>query len=210
MIFLKITDIQKQRGNKNRYSVYIEGEFAFGLDEVDMLYYKLFNASEISEEKYNHIKENVIFNKARDAAVRFLGFKARTKKEVENKLKEKDFPEDIIFKVIELMQKYGYIDDYSYAGSFLRDKFNLKGFGTNRIKYELKMKGVSDDIIQQVIEENDIDEAGRAACLVRKKYMKLDNLDFKEKRKIHSFLTRKGFSFSVIESAFNILEDEGF
>lgn len=207
---MKITDIKKQLKNKNRYSVYVEGEFAFGLDEIDMLYYKLLNASEISEEKYNHIKENVVFNKARDAAVKFIGFKARTKKEVENKLKEKDFSEDIILRVINLMEKYGYIDDYSYAGSFLRDKFNLKGFGIKRIEYELKLKGVDNNIIQQVIEENNIDEVGKAVSLVHKKYEEFSSLDFKEKKKVYYFLSRKGFSFSVIESAFNILEDEGF
>ena len=113
---MKITDIRQQKHNKKRYSVFIDGNFAFGLDEVDILYYKLLDADEISYDKFNYIKENVVFSKARDTALKYINNKQRTKKEIINKLREKDFTEDIIEKVIKLFEKYGYIDDYAYAG----------------------------------------------------------------------------------------------
>lgn len=204
---MKITDIQKQKHNSKRYSVFVDGEFAFGLDEIDVLYYKLLNCDEISEEKFNYIKENVVFSKARDVAVKYLSFKSRTEKEVVLKLREKEFSDDIIDKVIELLKKYNYIDDYSYAGSFLRDKFNLKGFGSNRIKFELKQKGISNEIIEQVFFENEFDEAQKAAELIERKYGIWD-FDIKEKQKIEGFLARRGFSFSTIREAFNIIKEK--
>lgn len=204
---MKITDIKKQKNNPKRYSVFVNGDFAFGLDEVDVLYYKLLNCDEISEEKFNFIKENTVFNKARDTAIKYLSFKARTKKEVADKLAEKDFTEDIIDKVIVLLEKYNYIDDYSYAGSFLRDKFNINGFGTERIKYELKQRGISEEIIEKVIEENCFDEIKKAAELIERKYGAYE-FDIKERRKIEGFLLRRGFSFSTIKDAFNLLKDE--
>ncbi len=204
---MKITDIQKQKHNSKRYSVFVDGEFAFGLDEIDVLYYKLLNCDEISEEKFNYIKENVVFSKARDVAIKYLSFKSRTEKEVVLKLREKEFSDDIIDKVIELLKKYNYIDDYSYAGSFLRDKFNLKGFGSNRIKFELKQKGISNEIIEQVFFENEFDEAQKAAELIERKYGIWD-FDIKEKQKIEGFLARRGFSFSTIREAFNIIKEK--
>ncbi len=204
---MKITDVKKQKNNPKRYSVFVDGDFAFGLDEVDVLYYKLLNCNEISEEKFNFIKENTVFNKARDTAVKYLSFKARTKNEVAAKLAEKDFTEDIIDKVIALLEKYNYIDDYSYAGSFLRDKFNINGFGTERIKYELKQRGISEEIIEKVVEENCFDEIKKAAELIEQKYGVYE-FDIKERRKIEGFLLRRGFSFSTIKDAFNLLKDE--
>lgn len=205
-VIVRITDIQKQKHNSKRYSVFVDGEFAFGLDEVDVLYYKLLNCDEISEEKFNYIKENVVFAKARDTAVKYLSFKARTEKEIVLKLREKEFSDDVIERVCELLKKYDYIDDYKYAGSFLRDKFNLKGFGANRIKFELKQRGVSSEIIEQVFLENEIDEAQKAAELIERKYGVFE-FDIKEKRRIEGFLARKGFSFSIIGEAFDIIKE---
>ncbi len=202
---MKITDIQKQKHNSKRYSIFIDGEFAFGLDEIDVLYYKLLNTSEISEEKLNYIKENVLFSKARDTAVKYLSFKSRTKKEIVLKLEEKDYPKDIIEKVIKLLEKYNYINDYNYAGSFLRDKFNLNGFGIERIKYELKQKGISEEITQKVIEDNPLNETEKAAELVRRKYGEY-NFDIKERRKIAGFLQRRGFSYDTTKAVFDLLK----
>ncbi len=203
---MKITDIKQQKHNKKRYSVFIEGKFAFGLDEIDILYYKLLNCDEISEEKFNYIKENVVFGKARDTALKYINFKKRTKKEIVNKLKEKEFTDDIIEKVTALFEKYGYIDDYAYAGEYLRDKFNLKGFGRERIKYELKQRGIHEEIIEKVLSENSLNETERAAELIEKKYGVWD-YDIKEKRRIEGFLLRKGYSFEVIREAFDLLKN---
>jgi len=204
---LKKISLTKQKHNPKRYSIYINGEFVFGMDEVDVLYYRLLEKSEISEEQFDYIKENVIFSKARDTAVKYLSFKARTKKEVIEKLKEKEYSDEIIEKVINLLEKYNYIDDYAYAGSFLRDKFNLKGFGTIRIKYELKQKGISEEIIEKVFDENNLNESEKAAELVEKKYG-IYNYDIKEKKRIEAFLARKGFSFSIISEAFDIIKEK--
>lgn len=203
---MKITDIKKQRNNLKRYSIFIDGEFAFGLDEIDVLYYKLFDREEISEELFKHIKENVVFTKARDTAVKYLSFKARTEKEVRLRLLKEDYNGDVVEKVISLLKKYSYIDDYAYAGSFLRDKFNLNGFGMERIIKELKQRGIDDEIIDEAVMENEVDEVSRAVSLIEKKYG-FYNYDIKEKRRIAGFLARRGYSFQTIETAFNTVKE---
>ena len=209
MINLIVTDVQKQKNNPKRYSIFIDGQFAFGLDEIDVLYYKLFDCKEISEEKVEFIKNNIVFQKARDTAIKFLSFKQRTRKEIIVKLREKEYTDDIIAKVIRLLQKYSYIDDYAYASAFFFYMFNLNGLGVSRIRFELKQKGVSDEIIEKVVMENSVDETERAVSLVERKYGVYD-YDIKEKRRIEGFLARKGFSFSVIKEAFQILKERDF
>ena len=66
-----ITDIKKQVKDTERYSIYIDNKFVFGLSGVDVLYYRLKIGNEIPQEKYDEILENVIYEKAKNTAVKF-------------------------------------------------------------------------------------------------------------------------------------------
>ena len=50
-----ITDIKKQVKDTERYSIYIDNKFVFGLSGVDVLYYRLKIGNEIPQEKYDEI-----------------------------------------------------------------------------------------------------------------------------------------------------------
>ena len=52
-----ITDIKKQVKDTERYSIYIDNKFVFGLSGVDVLYYRLKIGNEIPQEKYDEILE---------------------------------------------------------------------------------------------------------------------------------------------------------
>lgn len=45
-----ITDIKKQVKDTERYSIYIDNKFVFGLSGVDVLYYRLKIGNEIPQE----------------------------------------------------------------------------------------------------------------------------------------------------------------
>ncbi len=46
-----ITKVEIQKKDENRSNVYIDDKFAFGISNVDVLFYKLKENTEISEEK---------------------------------------------------------------------------------------------------------------------------------------------------------------
>lgn len=204
---MKITKIEKQKKNLKRYSVFIDDEFAFGIDEVDLLYYKLSENTQIDETKYNFILENVIYNKAKNKAVKYISYQPRTEKEVTEKLKECEYSDDIIFRVIETMKKYNYINDKEYAKNFLTSKLNLKGYGIFKISFDLKQKGISDDIINDIIENTELNENKRALEVLEKKLRGKKISDYKEKQKLYNFLLRRGFSYDVIKEAVNNFQE---
>lgn len=204
---MKITKIEKQKNNLKRYSVFIDDEFAFGIDEVDLLYYKLSENTQIDETKYNFILENVIYNKAKNKAVKYISYQPRTEKEVTEKLKECEYSDDIIFRVIETMKKYNYINDKEYAKNFLTSKLNLKGYGIFKISFDLKQKGISDDIINDIIENTELNENKRALEVLEKKLRGKKISDYKEKQKLYNFLLRRGFSYDVIKEAINNFQE---
>ena len=199
----KITCIKQNKTNP-KYSVFINNKFVFSISGTDVLYFKLKEDEEISDEKFNNIINTIVFNEAKDKAMHFLGYKARTYKEVVNKLSVEEFSEEVICKVMDLLVKYSYVDDYKYAISYVKYMHNSKTHGKIRIKYELKQRGVQEDIIDKVLQELDLDETSNILKLFDKKLKNGTNLDYKEKKKVFDYISRRGFSYEDISTAFEI------
>ena len=201
-----VTSIEPQKKNPDRYNIFIDGKFAFGLIMEDILYFKIKEDNEISEEKYYYIKDTVLYIKAQNIALNYLGYKMRTEKEVRNKLFEKEYDEEIIDKVIDFLKNYNYVDDFKYAQNYINEVQNLNPKGSYAIKQKLKEKGISDIIIADVLEDCDLDEEEGAQRLLCKKLGERREVSFKEKKKLHDFLLRRGYSYGIIKKAFESLE----
>ena len=199
-----ITDIKQQSKDKNRVSVYIDGSFAFGMTEADRLYHKLEIGKEITKEKYGQITDENIYTKAKDKAAKFLGYRMRSEKELRNKLRE-DFGEDVINKVIQLFKGYGYINDEEFAIAYAKDCFNIKKWGSAKIKNELRLKGIRGKDIDAALyaaedKENTLENIKR--LLDRR--IKNTPIDFKEKQKHFAFLMRRGFESEDIKKVLEL------
>ncbi|MBS5794141.1 MAG: RecX family transcriptional regulator [Clostridiales bacterium] len=206
-----ITKIEKQKNNNKRYSIFIDNEFAFGIDEIDLLYYKLKENEPLDNEKYEYILNKLLLKRAKDKALKYLGYKMRSKNQVIKKLQEYEFPSNVINKVIKVLEKYNYINDEDFAKAFIKDKLNLKGHGVFKISYDLKMLGVDEEIFKKYLYDDEfINEEEKAKDLLLKKLgnKNIEDLDYKEKQKIYAYLARRGFSYDSIKKAFNgLLED---
>lgn len=198
---MKITKIEKQK-NRNRYSIFINDKFAFGMEEIDVIKYKLKIDTVLTKTMHDKICKHVILEEAKNKALKYLSYKSRTKSEVILKLKL-DYNRNIIDDVVIFLEKYNYLDDYKYALIFIKDRVKLKHFGHIRLKHELKRKGVDDYTIEKALQESEIDEETNIMYLIEKKAKGNKNLEAKEKRRIFDFLIRKGFSYNMINECFN-------
>ena len=208
-----ITKIEKQKKKDGRFSVFLDGEFAFGIDGVDLLYYKLEEGGDISPSLYDEMIERIFFVKARDKAIKYLGLSLRTERDVRQRLEREDYPEGIIDDVIALLMRYGYIDDEKFTKAFIlsRTKQNI---GRNRIFQELMQKGIKRDIIFECFEDGleKTDEIKRALEAIRKKMKGFLPEDQREKRRLTDYLARRGFAFEVIKEAYKLYAEgeDGF
>lgn len=202
---MTVTKVEKQKNNEKRYSVYIDGEFVFGMSGEDILYFKLTEGKELDEERYRYIMEYVLYVKAREQAYNYLGYKSRTEKELRQKLTNSGYPEDITEKVVELMKKYNYLNDENYAKSHIKDRIKFKPSGKRLLKYELSQKGISEEVIQKAVEETDIDELEMAVSILEKKSKGKDLSDRKQKEKLYMYLIRKGFDYETVNKAFRMI-----
>lgn len=143
--------------------------------------------------------------KAKETAFSYISYKMRSRKEVVDKLLL-NYNEEIVNKVIKLLEGYNYINDKQYAISFTKDKINFNKYGKIKIKYLLKQKGIDDIIIEQAFNEFDFENNDIVYTLICKK-LNGRALDLKLKQKIYNHLLNKGFTYDQINDGFKKLEE---
>lgn len=205
MIITKIS-IQK---DISRCNIYLDGEFAFGIDYLIKEEFHLHKGKSLDEETIQILKDKDNIKKAKNKAYNYLSYRQRTCKEMKKYLESKDFNNHTVENAISQLLSEGYLDDYKFAETFLLEKSALKGYGPYRIKYELLNKGIENNILESVINiyEEDIDKLTR---LVLSKYKNIINED-KEViyRKVGGFLQRKGHSYDTIKKIINKISSGG-
>ena len=174
----------------------------------DILYFKLKEGQEAAEDTIAFIRKNLIYIKAQDTALRFLGYKMRTVQEIRQKLLEKEFAEDVIAQVLAFLEKYGYADDREYCRRYIREKLRLKPKSGYALGLELRQRGVSSRIIEEALAETEIDEASDALRWLEKKSRgQWPPENEKKKKQLFDFLLRKGYSYDIIKEAFRQMEE---
>ena len=208
-----ITKLEIQHKRKDRCSVYLDGEFAFGIS-VDLLVQfgltrgKALTSGQIEEIQYEGKKRN-----AKERAVRFLSFRDRSEKELRDKLKDLQFESGIIDWVIDEMKRMNLIDDERFAMTLARHKIMTKPMGEYLLRRELKAKGVPDAIIQTAVDKtyknhDPMDLASQLAVRQMKKYRHIDPI--KAKKRVSDFLLRRGFGWDIIHDVLDGLEINDF
>lgn len=205
---MKITKIEPQKKNKNRLSVFIDGEFSFGADSFTILSYHLSVGDEITPDTLSHIKNTAVFEDAKNYAARLISAKSYTVKAMSEKLKNHIGDEEITEKTIEFLKEYKLLDDEDYARRYAHDLINLKKFGIRQVKWKLKEKGIPDGIIDKILEELDFDDtiSENLQNLITKKLA--GNYDIKNIMKVKRYLASRGYGFDEINSAFSKIKTE--
>lgn len=197
---MKITDVAVQQKNKNRVSVYADGEYCFSLDGADALRLGVKVGVEISQkdlETYN-LESNL--SKAKEKAFDIVTRKAVTEKELRDKLRDKGYDKTICDIVISTMQEYNYINDADYCERFFEYSVS-KGWGRSKIKFELKRRGVEDDVISTALDGFCDNPVERIHNILSVKFAGVDLNDFKQKQRVIRFFASRGFDFDSISSA---------
>lgn len=203
---MQITKIEVQKKCKDRYNIFIDSVFRFGLDEGVVARLGLYEKKEINEKEIEQIEKEEVVAKAFNVAVNFLKTRERSKKEIRDKLKIKEYSESVIEKVLAKLENLDLLNDKRFAEMFVRDRMKLKPKGKKVLSIELAQKGIDRDIIEEVLQElmsgdEEIELAKKVFEKAEKKYSGLEkNL---RRDKIIKYLLGKGFSYNIVEKIFN-------
>ena len=141
-----------------------------------------------------------------DRAVMMLAARGRAAKDLERQLVRKGEPAEFARVAVERLASGGFVDDKSYARNFVRSKTRNAGLARLRLQRELGRQGVERAIaaeaIAEVFEEDAIDEVATAVALATTRAYSLRGIDPQsQRRRLYSYLARRGYSPSVIAAA---------
>ena len=131
---------------------------------------------------------------------RYCAYQDRSHQEVRNKLLSLGIYGDDLEVIMAELIAEGFLDEERFARSFARGKFNLKGWGRQRIVQELRQRQISDYCMQKALEEIDEKEYRQnlEQLLRRKAAASPDEDLFKQRGKIAAFAIRRGFEAELV------------
>ena len=116
-------------------------------------------------------------------------------------LKDLEGDEEAAQKVVETLVAEKYVDDARFASAFAREKASLQGWGPVKIRFQLRGKGISDEIISEALQEVDPEKAAsKLDKLAADKYRLLKD-DPQCKLKLLKALLSRGYNYDEVEAA---------
>lgn len=190
-----ISALKVQKNNPNRVNVYLDGEFAFGLDRLVAAW--LQPNQELTQEQIAELRQKDTLQKARSAALRLLSTRPRSEKELRSRLASKGFDEPCIERTLDSLKEQGLTGDETFAKEWVENRNTFRPRGRRLLAQELRQKGVDDETVRQILEELEPDEelAYRAAQAHLSHVSAQDWLTFRQK--MGGYLVRRGFSYAT-------------
>lgn len=198
---MRITALQPQKRSKRRVSVFLDGQFLFGLSEDIVKALGLRVGLEVDRAALDRIAREEQLHEARNYAFMLLSYKARTTAELKTRLARKGFAPDIVEATIARLVGLKIVDDAGFARQFAEDRVNIGHKGKWRVRGELMKRGVAREHIETALAQApDEREAARA---VAEKYLSRNRRlePAVLRRRLYALLARRGFSPDTIRHA---------
>lgn len=117
------------------------------------------------------------------------------------KLRSWGVPEDEREQIIVELISDNFLNEERYARAFARGKFRMKKWGWNKIKMELKRKGVSKYSTALAKEEIEADEYAEALREVIRKKWPLINAknEWERTQKLLQYAASRGYEYEIVQ-----------
>jgi len=196
MVDKEITGIKVQKRNPERVSIYLDGEYAFGLSRIVAAW--LQTGQHLSEEKINALCDDDSKEVAYQKALMLINHRPRTRQEIRQKLIEKGFSSSLIEEVLFRLEGAGLVEDAKFARLWVENRNSFHPRSQRLMRLELRQKGVAEDEIDTALvgSAEDAELATQAAMQQMRKYTGLEWVDFR--KKLSAYLLRRGFSYGTI------------
>jgi regulatory protein len=189
-----VTAITVQKKNKDRVSVYLDGEYAFGLARIVAAWLSV--GQELSEEKIAQLNSRDEVEAAYAKALRLINQRDHSSAEIRQYLKRHEVMEPAIDDVVGRLERAGLVNDERFAQNWIENRSEFRPRSRRALAFELRSRGVSPDAIETALEQTDEEEmAYRAALKQSSKYQHLTWPEYRQK--MIAFLARRGFSYST-------------
>ncbi|HSH31427.1 MAG TPA: RecX family transcriptional regulator [Candidatus Saccharimonadales bacterium] len=193
-----VTKIEQQKNNPDRYSVVIDGEYAFGLSSNDLLASGLHQGISLTPAEIDSLKSASERSKVYHQALSYLSYRKRSGRELRDHLVGKEHDKTTVDQVIGDLTAKGLLSDGDFAGAWIRDRQNLKPRSKRRLEQELRQKGLEPAVISEALSGiSEQDEREALAAIIRRKQAQAK---YQDERKLVQYLVAQGFSYQLIKA----------
>jgi len=192
----------RPRGQRSeRFNVFLDGEFAFGVDAEVVARTSLRVGMTLSEADVERLRGEDEQARYYNDALRLLSFRPRSGAEVERYLQGRGADDVAVAGVMERLRRARLVDDEAFARYWIENRGAFSPRGARSLQAELRAKGVDRARVDEALEESARDGEGEeerayAAGLKRLRLLaRLDEDAFR--RRMYAFLQRRGFDYDT-------------
>lgn len=193
-----ITGLEVQKRNQERVSVYLDGEFAFGLPAIEAAHLR--QGQVLSEAEIAALRALDDVARAVDHAARLLARRPYSRAEIRRSLAAKQVVPATIDQALAKLESLGYVDDRAFAQFWVENRERFRPRSPHALRHELRQKGLAADVIEAALSALDARESAvRAAQEPLRRLRGLTRAEAESK--LGAFLARRGFSYDIAREA---------
>ncbi len=138
-----------------------------------------------------------------DAALKFLGYSARSAREVERHLDEKQYGEVEVYETVERLKELGLVNDRAFAEDFIRTRLATKPVSRRKLKEQLMAHELDGETVEEVLAAvDDATERENARAVAEKYARQFSALPEQERvSRVMQRLVSRGYGYDEAERA---------
>lgn len=206
--FRMISKIEPQK-RKGRYNIYINDDFAFGVDEEVLIKFELNKGLHVTKELQKKIENEDSYYQAYQKTLNYLSYSLRSEKQIREYLVKHELYH-FSDRMIEQLKSMRLVDDLNFAQSFVRSQANMNQKGPRNIEQDLKQRGIKEEFILTALDEYPYEEQlENAITLASKRWNRTSkNSEIESIQKVKAYLLNKGYSFDIVDEALAAIDTE--
>lgn len=195
---MRIKEVKPSQRKKGRFLVILEDGDILRITEEELLRFGLRSGEELEEETLEALRSSAKTSQVKAQAAGMIGRRALSKSELQRRLIRGGAAEADAQAAADWLEDIGAVDDPAYAAAVVRD-YGRRGYGSARIREELRRRGVPREFWEVALEELP-DSEDILDDLIRKR-CRGDLSDPREVKRLSDGLLRRGFSWSQVKEA---------
>ena len=195
---MHIKEVKPSQRKKGRFLVVLEDDTILRITEEELLRFGIRPGDELEEEALEALQKSAKTSQVKAKAAGMVGRRALSKSELQRRLIRGGAEESDAQAAADWLEDIGAVDDPAYAAAVVRD-YGRRGYGTARVREELRRRGVPRELWEDALEElpsseDILDDLIRKRC-------RGDLADPRELKRVSDSLLRRGFSWAQVKAA---------
>ena len=194
---MKVTGIKPDK--KHLTKLLLEEDFEILIDNHALLESGITVGYDLTDEDFKKLKYDSDYRRAKSRALWYLDRMDYTEKALYEKLIKAGFGKRVSAAVIARLCELGVVDDRRYAER-MAERLMESNVSKREAMHKMLLKGLSYDLIREMLDSGEIDEEEKIKNLLEGKYAR-KLTEEKGTEKVYAALVRKGFSYSAVRTA---------